>query len=184
MSVLPAAPTNLEALNATASSFLLKWTIPFPMNTWARSYSNLVHKIAYAYKGARELADKGDPFVTAFEGVPNCPFRFFDQSHDYVCFYNLTGLEYANYLYDIRVFIKTENASDAFWSPPAFQVKRTAPAIPPKPPRTDVGSFEVAYHMPSKDVTLYWQTLPENLHSGANFTYKIVQVLRNNRRVE
>lgn len=55
--------------------------------------------------------------------------------------------------------------------------------VPGRPPKTDIGSFEIAENSASRDVYLYWQTIPQYLENGDNFKYEIDRVEENGRNV-
>jgi len=93
---------------------------------------------------------------------------------------NITSLKYANTLYDIRVYLRSAKANQSkLWSAPAAITVKTKPDLPGAPPRTDIGSFEVFNHVDSRDVYIYWQTIPDYLQNGDEFGYKIVDAEEN-----
>lgn len=55
--------------------------------------------------------------------------------------------------------------------------------VPGRPPKTDIGSFEIAENIGSRDVYLYWQAIPEYLKNGDNFKYEIDHVEENGRKL-
>lgn len=56
-------------------------------------------------------------------------------------------------------------------------------AVPGLPPRTDIGSFEIAENNANRDVYLYWQAIPPYLENGDNFKYQIAHVEENGRKL-
>ena len=55
--------------------------------------------------------------------------------------------------------------------------------VPGQPPKTDIGSFEIAENSASRDVYLYWQAIPQYLENGDNFRYEVVHVEESGRKV-
>lgn len=56
--------------------------------------------------------------------------------------------------------------------------------MPGLPPRTDIGSFEIAGSRDHRDVYIYWQTIPTYLENGDNFTYQVVNVEESGKKVD
>lgn len=48
--------------------------------------------------------------------------------------------------------------------------------VPGTAPKTDIGSFEVAGTLNSRDIYVYWQQIPEDLYNGDNFEYRVISV--------
>ncbi|XP_031844734.2 cytokine receptor domeless isoform X1 [Nomia melanderi] len=165
--VIPAKPANLSVINKTSDSALLHWSVPFPMQNFP---PGLYHKIMYQNHWHSE-----DTWQV---------INITNDSHMHKRYYNLTGLEYANTGYDVRVSTKSAVAiGDDKWSEFSVVAFRTPPKVPGGPPKTDIGSFEVAENSASRDVYLYWQTIPDYLQNGDNFTYKIDHVEESGRKV-
>ncbi|XP_012522473.1 uncharacterized protein LOC105828601 [Monomorium pharaonis] len=165
--VIPKPPANLTLLNKTSESAFLYWSLPFPMETFP---VGVHHKIMYQHQWNRE---KDWKVINITQ--PKC------KDHWY---YNLTGLEYANTVYDVRIYLKSSTATRPDrWSDFSVVTFRTSPKLPGAAPRTDVGSFEIAENNGNRDVYLYWQAIPQNQENGDNFKYQIIHVEENGRKV-
>ncbi|XP_071454335.1 cytokine receptor isoform X2 [Hetaerina americana] len=162
--IIPAKPENLRVLNRTLSSILLKWDVPLPLPVFP---PGLIQKVEYQHQWM-----PGDIWQVANTSHLKM------QNGSYV--YNFTNIEYAYTVYDIRVYMKSAVATgDGWWSQPANITPCTLPTIPGAAPKTDIGSFEVAGGLPNRDVYIYWQEIPEYLHNGPNFEYKIIEIHEN-----
>ncbi|XP_039307357.1 uncharacterized protein LOC105199782 isoform X2 [Solenopsis invicta] len=165
--VIPKPPANLTLINKTSESAYLYWQLPFPMETFP---VGVHHKIMYQHQWNREKDWK----------VINITHP---KSRDH-WFYNLTGLEYANTVYDVRIYLKSSTAiRQDRWSDFSVVTFRTSPKLPGAAPRTDVGSFEIAENNGNRDVYLYWQAIPQNQENGDNFKYQIIHVEENGHKV-
>jgi len=70
-------------------------------------------------------------------------------------FYNLTGLEYANTVYDVCIYLKSSTAlRPDRWSRFSVVTFRTSPKLPGAAPQTDIGSFEIAENNGSRHIVL------------------------------
>ncbi|XP_024884406.1 uncharacterized protein LOC112462719 [Temnothorax curvispinosus] len=165
--VIPAKPYNLTLINKTSESALLYWELPFPMATFP---VGVHHKIMYQHQWDHERNWK----VVNITHPKNREQWLF----------NLTGLEYANTVYDVRIYLKSSTAvrTDR-WSDFSVVAFRTSPKLPGAAPRTDIGSFEIAEYNGSRDVYLYWQAIPQNQENGDNFKYQIIHVEENGHNV-
>ncbi|XP_076245773.1 cytokine receptor domeless [Calliopsis andreniformis] len=165
--VIPDKPANLSIVNKTFDSALLHWSVPFPMQNFP---PGLHHRIEY--QNQWELR-KTWQIINITNDV---------RAHKR--YYNLTGLEYANTAYDVRVFMKSAVAiGEDKWSEFCDITFRTPPRLPGRPPKTDIGSFEIAENSATRDVYLYWQDIPAYLKNGDNFTYEIDHVEENGRKL-
>nr|XP_034172692.1 uncharacterized protein LOC117600854 [Osmia lignaria]XP_034172693.1 uncharacterized protein LOC117600854 [Osmia lignaria] len=165
--VIPAKPANLSVINKTFDSALLHWSVPFPMQNFP---PGLHHRITYQNQWDHQKTWQ--------------VINITNDTHMHKRYYNLTGLEYANTVYDVRVFMKSSLADgEDKWSEFSDVTFRTPPRLPGRPPKTDIGSFEIAENSASRDVYLYWQTIPEYLENGGNFTYEIDRVEENGRKL-
>ncbi|CAD6201388.1 GSCOCT00000191001.2-RA-CDS [Cotesia congregata] len=180
---IPAKPDNLTVVNKTTESALLYWAVPFPMQNFP---PGLHHKIAYQHQWDRL---KTWQIINITNGL-----------HEDKKFYNLTGLEYANTVYDVRVFMKSAIAKgDDKWSPFSDITFRTPPRceyrfvvclmfillivnLPGRLPRTDIGSFEITENNANKVLYLYWQVIPRYLENGDNFKYQVTLTEVNGRK--
>lgn len=138
--VIPAKPQNLTVLNKTLDSAMLYWTIPFPLETFP---PGVYHRIMYENQWDGQNTWK----VRSMSGLTfrdfhshlinnNAPSRleFYSQvinittkSHKHKKYYNLTGLEYANTVYDVRVLLKSAVASEDKWGDFSHVTFRTPP---------------------------------------------------------
>ncbi|EZA53737.1 hypothetical protein DMN91_008451 [Ooceraea biroi] len=165
--VIPAQPDGLRVGNKTLDSVMLHWNVPFPMQTFP---PGLHHRIMYENQWDREKSWK----VINITYEPRVSKRS----------YNLSDLEYANTVYDVRVFMKSAVANDNMWSKFSHVTFRTLPRLPGSPPRTDIGSFEIAENNANRDIYLYWQAIPEYRENGNNFKYQIVRVEESGRVID
>lgn len=162
--VLPAPATDLTISNMTTNSAILKWKVPFPMQLFP---PGILHKIEY-----QSQWDSMDTWVVANTSSLK------QHLENYT--YSLSGLKYANTLYDVRVYMRSKVAvGEDKWSQSTNSTFRTLSTIPGAAPKVDVGSFEVSGGLPNRDVYIYWQRIPEYLKNGDNFQYKIISVLEN-----
>ncbi|XP_018407282.1 PREDICTED: uncharacterized protein LOC108783250 [Cyphomyrmex costatus] len=165
--VIPAKPYNLTLINKTSESALLHWELPFPMATFP---VGVHHKIMYQHQWDHEKDWK--------------VINITHPKNREQWLYNLTGLEYANTVYDVRIYLKSSTAvrSDR-WSEFSVVTFRTSSKLPSAAPRTDIGSFEIAENNGNRDVYLYWQAIPQNQENGDNFKYQIIHVEENGQKV-
>ncbi|XP_017766074.1 PREDICTED: cytokine receptor isoform X2 [Eufriesea mexicana] len=165
--VIPAKPANLSVINKTSDSALLHWSVPFPMQNFP---PGLHHRITYQNQWDHQKTWQVINIV--------------NDIHMYKRYYNLTGLEYANTVYDVRVFMKSSVATgEDRWSQFSDVTFRTPPRLPGRPPKTDIGSFEIAENSAGRDVYLYWQPIPQYLENGDNFKYEVDHVEENGRKL-
>ncbi|XP_011695047.1 PREDICTED: cytokine receptor isoform X2 [Wasmannia auropunctata] len=165
--VIPAKPHNLTLISKTSESALLYWEIPFPMATFP---VGIHHKIMYQHQWDLEK----------HWNVINIT----SHKNKEQWLWNLTRLEYANTVYDVRVYLKSATAvRPDRWSDFSVVTFRTSPKLPGAAPRTDIGSFEIAENNGNRDVYLYWQAIPHNQENGDNFKYQIIHVEENGQNV-
>ncbi|KAI4493704.1 hypothetical protein M0804_001880 [Polistes exclamans] len=166
--VIPAKPANLSVVNKTEKSAMLHWSVPFPMQNFP---PGLHHRITYQNQWENEEDWK--------------VINITNDIHAAKRYYNLTELNYSNTGYDIRVYMKSALAvGEDKWSEFSGITFRTPAELPALPPRTDIGSFEIAENTLYRDIYLYWQTIPSHLENGKNFRYQIYSVEENGRKVE
>ncbi|KYN30898.1 Cytokine receptor [Trachymyrmex septentrionalis] len=165
--VIPAKPNNLTLISKTSESALLHWELPFPMATFP---VGVHHKIMYQHQWDHEKDWK--------------VINITHPKNKEQWLYNLTGLEYANTVYDVRIYLKSSTAvRPDRWSEFSVVTFRTSPKLPSAAPRTDIGSFEIAENNGNRDVYLYWQAIPQNQENGDNFKYQIIHVEENGQKV-
>ncbi|KAL6427265.1 hypothetical protein ACFW04_008687 [Cataglyphis niger] len=165
--VIPAKPVNLSVINKTSNSATLYWELPFPLQSFPPGIN---HKIMYQ----NQWDYKKDWEVIIIDTDPRLSKRFF----------NLTGLKYANTVYDVRVYLKSAKAiGENMYSEPSVITFRTLPILPSFPPRTDIGSFEIVENNGNRDIYLYWQMIPQYLENGDNFKYQINYVEENGHKI-
>ncbi|XP_058807695.1 cytokine receptor isoform X2 [Phymastichus coffea] len=165
--VIPAKPTNFTVVNKTLDSVLLHWDVAFPMQTFP---PGMHHRVAY-----QNQWDSQDEWQI---------INITDDCHVSNRYYNLTSLKYANTIYDIRVWVKSAVAvGETKWSNYSDVTFRTPAQVPGRPPRTDVGSFEITESNQNRDIYLYWQTIPAWLENGNNFRYHVTRVVENGQSV-
>ncbi|XP_076379609.1 cytokine receptor domeless isoform X2 [Megalopta genalis] len=189
--VIPAKPANLSVINKTSDSVLLHWSVPFPMQNFP---PGLHHRIMY--QNHWHTKDTWQVcmhilflyIIIMYPVLTIIVFQVINITNDIrdsKRHYNLSGLEYANAGYDVRVSMKSSVATgEDKWSEFSVVAFRTSPTVPGRSPKTDIGSFEVtAESRDTRDVYLYWQTIPEYLKNGDNFTYKIEHVEENGKKL-
>ncbi|XP_066996548.1 cytokine receptor [Anabrus simplex] len=155
--VIPSPADKLTVIATSTSSIELKWEVPFPMGNFP---PGVVHRVEY--QASWDDRTTWHIANTSELGMHNSSYV-----------YNLTGLRYASTIYDIRVYMRSAVAvGEDKWSLPASLTVRTDSTIPGAAPLTDVGSFEVTRGI-TRDVYVYWQYIPDYLHNGEEFEYKI-----------
>ncbi|CAB0032240.1 unnamed protein product [Trichogramma brassicae] len=166
--VIPARPSNLTVVNKTLNSAMLYWSVAYPMQNFP---PGLHHRIAHQ----SQWEDRDSWQNIDINDEPHNPNRY----------YNLTGLKYANSIYDVRVYVKSAVAEgDDMWSNFSGITFRTPATVPGQPPITDLGSFEVTDgNNASRDIYLYWQSIPAYLENGDHFRYQVINVMENKRKV-
>lgn len=82
------------------------------------------------------------------------------------------SLEYAHVWYDVRVYIKVNEAPDLpeMWSNYSYHNFQTASRIPDDPPRTDIGGFSFNYF---GRLFIFWKQLARAYHNGNNMQYYV-----------
>ncbi|XP_029156701.1 cytokine receptor [Nylanderia fulva] len=167
--VIPEKAVNLLVLNKTSNSALLQWSLPFPLQSFP---PGLTYKIMY-----QNHWDKIKDWKVIIIDAES-------QKHSHKPQFNLTGLEYANTVYDVRVFLKSAKAvGENMYSDFSVITFRTLSTLPSFPPRTDIGSFEIIENNGRRDVYLYWQTIPQTSENGDNFKYQINYVEENGHKI-
>ncbi|XP_014213058.1 cytokine receptor [Copidosoma floridanum] len=161
--VIPAKPINLTVADKTYNSAILQWKIAFPMEDFPPG----MH-LRVSYQSHWDSRDKWKTInitdkVVVKEGS-----------------YNLSGLTYANTIYDVRVALKSAYAvGEDMWSNFSYVTFRTLQTLPGQSPRTDIGSFEVEENNLNRDIYLYWQAIPEQLENGRTFRYRFAIIMEN-----
>lgn len=163
--VRPSPPVGLRVVSLTPHMVTLAWSIPSGMYDFPEK---LVHKIMYCPELDKNLTWK--------ETQINPPIDRRDLTYD-------LELPYANVLYDIRVFIRTEVSNDEMWSDFSAITFKTKSKIPEKPPKVDIGRFNSEVIGRTRKVRLYWQKLERFEENGDNLSYSIVYALTNTEQV-
>ncbi|KAK3917504.1 Cytokine receptor [Frankliniella fusca] len=167
--VIPAKPEKFKSFHKTAYSVYLEWMIPYPLQNFP---PGVIHRVEYL--------PQWEP-IDSWHSVDTS--RIGSKENNNKKTLNITSLKYANTFYDIRVYLKSAKAvsnDDSLWSAPAAMTIKTLPDLPGAPPRTDIGSFEVFNHVDSRDIYIYWQTIPDYLQNGDMFSYKIIGIDEDN----
>ncbi|XP_063237543.1 cytokine receptor [Bacillus rossius redtenbacheri] len=161
--VVPAKPKDLSVIQTTSYSALLSWAVTHPMDNFLPGLSvKIEYRSQYDPKTVWQLADTTN-------------FKVSKHAH-----YNLTGLKYANTVYEARVYMKSAIAvDDAYWSKPATVGIKTKATIPGASPETDIGSFEISSRVLGREVFVYWQHINNFLKNGNDFKYVITDVREN-----
>ncbi|RZB38682.1 cytokine receptor, partial [Asbolus verrucosus] len=160
--VLSGPPENLTALSTTPSSIYLYWMVPLSMQTFP---PGVHHRILYQC----EYDEKKWRFGGELTDKPTSAERFF----------NLTNLKHAHALCDIRISLRSSKAladDESMWSRNASITVRTSSKVPDKPPKTDVGSYEIVASGNSlqyREAYIYWQQILEEQKNGPDFRYNV-----------
>lgn len=96
-------------------------------------------------------------------------------------FLKLTDLPYPSYTYNVTLRSKmalSPNDTDLYYSEPVSYIFTTKPALPYRPPRTNMGAFEII-QIGRMEVTIFWEALEEFEYNGPNFRYDF-RVFKNN----
>lgn len=110
--VIPAKAANLTVLEKTSYSAVIQWSVVFPMQNFPPGVMQKVE-----YQSEWDNRDTWQVVNTSSLNPKNATHVL-----------NITGLEYANSLYDIRVFMKSPYAiGEHMWSQPASVNIRTRP---------------------------------------------------------
>ncbi|XP_075218281.1 cytokine receptor domeless isoform X2 [Lycorma delicatula] len=159
--VIPSKPVNLTLVSKTSSSIMIQWSVGFPMQNFPPGIAQKVE-----YQSLWDSRDVWHAVNTSHLSVKN---------HTHML--NITGLKYAHTNYDIRVYMRSPVSTGVDkWSKPAAITVKTLPTVPSAPPKTDIGSFETSRGIPTRDVYVYWQQIPECMWNGDNFTYLVMSV--------
>ncbi|XP_066903287.1 cytokine receptor, partial [Halyomorpha halys] len=160
--VVPRRPENLSSVNLTSSSLTISWVIPSHLRLFPPGIKD---KVIYQ--------SKWDP--PNYWKEVNTSFVIKESERRVL---NITGLKYANTIYDIRVLLKSEKAEDEekWWSEPATITFRTKPDVPGMSPKTDVGSFECKAQETFRNIYIYWQQIPQYEENGEDLEYKILRI--------
>ena len=79
--------------------------------------------------------------------------------------------------HQVKLLSGMANASDSrYWSDVARIEQRTLPVVPPTPPTTHPGSFEIIGGINDRTVVVFWKKLDEKLHNGEDFRYTVTDV--------
>ncbi|XP_046682111.1 cytokine receptor isoform X3 [Homalodisca vitripennis] len=159
--VLPTKAANLTYLDITSSSVMIQWSVVFPMQNFP---PGVLQKVEY--QSQWDLRNQWHVVDVSSLSKKSATHQL-----------NITGLQYANSLYDFRVFMRSPMAlGEHMWSEPATLTIKTRPTVPGAAPETDIGSFEVTtVGLTNRDVYVYWRRIPEYLYNGdfGDFYYKI-----------
>lgn len=101
--------------------------------------------------------------------------------------FKIENLPYPNYVYNVTFRCKmllSPNSSDLYFSEPTHYTFMTNPTIPYRPPRTNLGAFEIirpnlGNSNGNSILTIFWEKLEEYEFNGPNFEYDIT-VYKNN----
>ncbi|KAF5285234.1 hypothetical protein FQR65_LT13298 [Abscondita terminalis] len=167
--VLSGPPENASQISTTPESVYLRWLVPIGMQAFS---SGLHHRIIY-----QSEFDKN----WQLGGLLIKPTM--DES-GYI-YFNLTNLTYAYCVYDIRISIRSAEAEpddESMWSKNFSLAIRTDKKVPGRPPKTNIGSFEIVSTgttLNQREVFIYWQQIPSYIINGPNFTY-VVEIVGKN----
>ncbi|XP_060537286.1 cytokine receptor [Cylas formicarius] len=154
--VIPNAPVNLTAKVTSPHSVKLSWRLPVHMGSFP---PGVFHRIMYLINGEGSAEWHLADIIT-------------NKTKNKSIEYELKGLKYAHTLYDIRVSMKSAVADDDeyLWSGFSSVTILTHSKLPDRPPRTNMGSFEVM-NSANRTVYIYWQKIGVREENGENFSY-------------
>lgn len=159
--VKPDAPEQLKVLSNNTHSVLLQWKIPNNMYDFLPC--PIVHRIEYQIAKIDNTA--------YFRSVDASILPPKNKTYTFL----LSNLPYAHMSYEVRIYIKSELATeDKFWSDFTYVLFTTASEKPWRPPDTIAGAFNQALYENKRVIYVYWKQLEEYEEAGANFTYKVV----------
>ncbi|XP_049804585.1 cytokine receptor-like isoform X2 [Schistocerca nitens] len=163
--VVPSKPYRLTYQNVTTNSVYLDWDLDHRLKHFPPGFS---YKLQY-----KALCDPTEEWKTAnTSALSKKMFSF-----------ALTDLEYANAVYEVRLFIQSRVAAvKEIWSQPAVTSFKTKPDVPKFPPRTQEGSFQVFKKQNHRDLIVYWQKISKCAENGEGFNYRIISVEENGER--
>ncbi|CAG9855530.1 unnamed protein product [Phyllotreta striolata] len=150
----PGAPAGPTGRSLSPSVINLKWDLSAKLPAFP---DKLLYKITY----------KCNIFCDAWKEAPDLLYK--PESAVKSLQYNLTHLEFAHVLYDIRVRVKVAKASDDTLSNYSSVVVKTLSKIPDHPPRTTIGSFQLE----NDEVYVYFQKIPPQRENGEGFRYAV-----------
>ncbi|CAB3223733.1 unnamed protein product [Arctia plantaginis] len=167
-SVKPDPPINLKVVSQEPHSVLLSWTIP--NNIVDFLIYPIIHRIEYQIA----KIDRTDYFRSVDTSIlkSNVSNKSNPNKKSYT--FLLSNLPYAHMSYEVRVYIKPENAEDRFWSDFTYVLFTTASEKPQRPPDTIIGAFDQSIYNDKRVIYIYWKQLEEYEEAGANFTYRVV----------
>lgn len=159
--VKPDPPEQLKVLKFDPHNVLLQWKIPNNMYDFLPCA--VVHRIEYQIAKIDNTA--------YFRSVDATMLPPKNKTYTFL----LSNLPYAHMSYEVRIYIKSELATEEkFWSDFTFVLFTTASERPQRPPDTIAGAFVQSIYENYRVVYVYWKQLEEYEEAGANFTYKVV----------
>lgn len=165
--VIPSPARNLQVYNISVNSVQISWQPVYPIQDFP---GGLVHRVEYMWDRGKEWKQVNTSNVILKSGDPTLL---------------IDNLEYPNTAYDVRVYMRSGKAKDAnSWSAPSYKNFRTLPTKPQKPPKVDIGSFQVVKSREERrDFYIYWQALSEREFNGGSFTYLFYWVTSNGEEI-
>lgn len=151
--VKPSPPELLTGVSKNPHSIDLQWNIniyiqPFPIG--------LIGRVSWLIEEF-----KNHSWTSHEVKIPSLTAEFK---------WTLRDLPYAHCLYDIRVALRSPEATDdALWSEYKSVTVRTLSKPPDVPPKTTLGMFQLADGTGTKRI--YWQNILANQENGENFSY-------------
>lgn len=159
--VKPDPPEQLRVLSNNTHSVLLQWKIPNNMYDFLPC--PIVHRIEYQIAKIDNTA--------YFRSVDASSLPPKNKTYNFL----LSNLPYAHMSYEVRIYIKSQLATeDKFWSDFSYVLFTTASERPQRPPDTITGAFDQSIYENKRVIYVYWKQLEEYEEAGANFTYKVV----------
>ena len=163
--VKPDPPEQLKVLSNDTHSVLLQWKIPHNMVDFLSCA--IVHRIEYQIAKIDNTAYFRS--VDASSLIPK------EKRNNKTYTFLLSNLPYAHMQYEVRIYIKSELATeDKYWSDFNYVLFTTASERPQRPPDTIAGAFDQSIYENKRVIYVYWQQLEEYEEAGDNFTYKVV----------
>ncbi|XP_026725252.1 cytokine receptor [Trichoplusia ni] len=164
--VKPDPPEQIKVQHVDPHSVLLQWKTPNNMFDFLPKTVGIVHRIEY------QIAKIDNMSYFRSVNVTNLPAKA--KTYTYL----LSNLPYAHMSYEVRIYIKSQLATeDKFWSDFNFVLFTTVSERPQRPPDTIAGAFNQALYENKRLIYVYWKQLEEYEEAGANFTYKVIVAL-------
>ncbi|EFX83323.1 hypothetical protein DAPPUDRAFT_100606 [Daphnia pulex] len=165
--VIPNRMENLNQTEATTTSAIITWKVPFNLQLFP---PGLEFKIAYHIQSS--WVD-----TTVFHIVPETESLLWSNK---TTKYDLAfQLPYSNTHYNLSIWARSRAANQSderFWSQPAMLIVKTSADRPCSGPDASLGSFEVSTNWDMRSATIRWSQLPADCENGPETGYEITML--------